>query len=86
MTVVGIMTFTNDCASLGNRDNCKNDQAGQDEKSRGDTTALVATIGGIVMLAGAAAGIGLWVTSPKEDTKSSHLRVRVLPSGVAGTF
>jgi hypothetical protein len=93
MSVAGIMTLTNDCASLGDNSKCvKNDQ-GIAEKDRGDTTALIATIGGIVMLAGGAAGALLWLTAPTpKETEAKTSRIDLRPqlgpgyAGVTGRF
>jgi len=92
MVVAGIMTLTNDCAALGDSANCVKDAGGKgdEEKSRGDTTGLIANIGGAVMLVGGAAGAFLWFTAPKDPEKSS--RVKLNPqlglgyAGLRGTF
>jgi hypothetical protein len=93
MGVAGVMTLTNDCAALGDESKCVNDpgnKAGDEERSRGDTTALIANIGGGVMILGAAAGTVLWLTAPKDADSTS--RVRVSPriglgyAGLGGSF
>ena len=57
-------------ASLGDSSKCLKNDEGFAEKDRGDTTALIATIGGGVMIIGAAAGTYLWLTAPKEPEKT----------------
>lgn len=92
MGVAGVMTLTNDCAALGDSAKCVKDPEGkgQEEKDRGDTTALIATIGGIVMVAGGAAGAFLWFTSPKEKSEKSGVQVKPQVglgyAGVTGRF
>lgn len=93
MVVAGIMTLTNDCAALGDDAKCVNDpqnKSGDEERSRGDTTAWVANIGGGVMILGAAAGAVLWFTAPKDVEKSAGVRVSprigVGYAGLGGTF
>jgi len=92
MGVAGIMTLTNDCASLGDNSKCLKNDEGFAEKDRGDTTALIATIGGGVMIVGAAAGTYLWLTAPKEPEKASRARPWVSPqiglgyAGLSGRF
>lgn len=92
MVVAGIMTLTNDCAALGDSANCVKDPDGKgdEEKSRGETTGMIANIGGAVMLAGGVAGALLWFTSPKEAEKSSGVKVKpqlgLGYAGLRGTF
>jgi hypothetical protein len=92
MIVAGIMTLTNDCAALGDSANCVKDAEGKgdEEKSRGDTTGMIANIGGAVMLVGGAAGAFLWFTAPKEAENSGGVRVKpqlgLGYAGLRGTF
>lgn len=93
MIVAGIMTLTNDCAALGDESKCVNDpqnKAGDEERSRGDTTGWVANIGGGVMVLGAAAGAVLWFTAPKDTEKTSGVRlsprIGLGYAGLGGSF